>query len=320
MNRSVGAFAVCLVVGIALYPALIGRLARAGAGQRVSQYNPATHRIKAGTPTMGGVLFCVLAIAAWILFDRSRGGFLVAFAVVAGASLGILDDFANVRGRGSLGLIAWQKLGLQSLIGLLLGIGLDKSSLTRQLIPGFGTVDMHWGVVVLTIIAVVAASNAVNLTDGVDGLAASCSVFVLAATWALAWHVGNRPAAILSGALCGGVVAFLAYNWWPARVFMGDTGSLALGCALTILAAELRLLWLMPLLGIVFVVEILSVAINVTAIKRYHVRIFRASPLHHHFEELGLREQRLVVRFALAAAAGAFLCALAALKAGIGAA
>src|ERR1700694_1120941 len=121
MSRSLGAFAVCLVVGIALSPALISRLASAGAGQRVSQYNPLSHRIKAGTPTMGGVLFCVLAIAAWVLFDRTRSGFLISFAVVAGASLGILDDFANVRGRGALGLLGWQKLALQALIGLLLG-------------------------------------------------------------------------------------------------------------------------------------------------------------------------------------------------------
>jgi phospho-N-acetylmuramoyl-pentapeptide-transferase len=285
VNRSVGAFAVCLVVGIALYPALIGRLARSGAGQRVSQYNPSTHRIKAGTPTMGG----------------------------------ILDDVANIRGRGALGLLGWQKLALQALVGLLLGIGLNATHLTHQVIPGFGSVDLHWGVVVLTMIAVVAASNAVNLTDGVDGLAASCSVFVLAATWALAWHVGNRPAAILSAALCGGVVAFLAYNWWPARLFMGDTGSLALGCALAAVAAELRLLWVLPLLGIVFVAEALSVIINVTAINRYGHRIFLASPLHHHFEELGLREQRLVVSFASVAAIGAFLGAIVGLSAGVGA-
>lgn len=319
MSRSLIAFAICLWGGIALYPALIGRLARAGARQRVQSYNPDTHRIKTGTPTMGGMLFCILAIVAWLILDRSRAGFLVAFALVGGGLLGILDDVANVRGRGALGLLSREKLAFEALVGLLLGIGLNSTSLTHQVIPGFGSVDLHWGVIPLATLAVVAASNAVNLTDGVDGLAAACSTLVFAATWALALHVGYRPAAVLSAALCGGVVAFLFYNWWPARVFMGDTGSLALGCAVATLAAELRLLWLLPLLGIVFVAETLSVIINVTALTRYGRRVFRASPLHHHFEELGLREQPLVISFATVTAIGAVLTALVALRGGIGA-
>jgi phospho-N-acetylmuramoyl-pentapeptide-transferase len=258
-------------------------------------------------------------VLVWLLLDRSRAGFLIVFALVSGAGLGILDDIANVRGLGALGLLGRQKLIAQALIGVLLGIGLHSVGLTRQVFPFLGAADLGWGVVVLTTLAVVAASNAVNLTDGVDGLAATCSVLVLAATWALALHVGDRPAAILAAALCGGVVAFLVYNWWPARVFMGDAGSLALGCALTAVAAELRLLWLLPLLGLVFVAETLSVIVNVTAITRFHRRILLASPLHHHFEELGLREQRLVLSFGAVAAAAAALTALVALPAGAGA-
>lgn len=318
MIRSAVAFLLCLLLGIALYPAVIGALAKAKAGQRIHAYGPATHLVKAGTPTMGGAVFCALAVAAWVGLDRSRAGFVVTFAVVAGAALGVLDDLANIRGRGALGLLGRQKLVLQALVGVLVGIGLHKVGATRQVLPVLGSVDLGWGVLVLAALAVVAASNAVNLTDGVDGLAAWCSVLVFSALWALALHLGAHSAAILSAALVGGVLAFLVYNWWPARVFMGDTGALALGCALAAVAAELRMLWLLPLLAVVFVAETLSVIVNVTAITRFGHRVFRASPLHHHFEELGLREQRLVLWFGAAAGAGALLAVLAALPAGVG--
>jgi phospho-N-acetylmuramoyl-pentapeptide-transferase len=319
MIRPLLAFAGSLLCGLLLYPAVISTLARLKAGQRVQSYGPASHLVKAGTPTMGGILFCTLPIAAWLLLDHGRAGFLVVFAIVAGATIGVVDDLANIRGRGALGLLGRQKLVLQMLVGLLLGIGLDAASLTREVIPGAGAVDLHWGIIPLAALAVVACSNAVNLTDGVDGLAGSCSVIALVAIWAMAQHAGNRPVAIVAASLTGGVLAFLFYNWWPARVFMGDTGSLALGCALVALAAELRLLWLLPLLGAVFVAETLSVIINVTAIRRFGRRVFRASPLHHHFEELGLREQRLVVCFAGAAAVAALLCAALAVPSGVGA-
>lgn len=319
MIRPFLAFAGSLVVGLALYPALISTLARLKAGQRVQSYVPASHMGKAGTPTMGGILFCALPVVAWLVLDHGRAGFVAVFALIGGAAIGIVDDIANIRGRGALGLLGRQKLALQLLVGILLGIGLDAASLTREVIPGAGAVDLHWGIIPLAAFALVAASNAVNLTDGVDGLAGSCSVIALATIWAMAQHAGNGPVAIVSASLAGGVLAFLFYNWWPARVFMGDTGALALGCVLVALAAEVRLLWLLPILGAVFVAETLSVIINVTAIRRFGRRVFRASPLHHHFEELGLREQRLVVCFAGAGAVAALLCAAVAVPSGVGA-
>lgn len=319
MLRSLAAFAACLVAGITLYPAVVGALAAHRAGQRVQAYGPSSHLVKAGTPTMGGLLFCALAVVTWMLLDHSRAGFLIAFAVTGGATLGVLDDIANIRGRGSLGLAPRQKLLLQATVGICLGIGLHTAGFSRQMFPGLGAPDLGWGILPLAVAAVIAASNAVNLTDGVDGLAGSCSVVGLAALWALAVHTGHTPVAVGSAALCGGVLAFLVYNWWPARVFMGDTGALALGAALAALAAELGMLWLLPLLGVVFVAETLSVIINVTAITRFGRRVFRASPLHHHFEELGLREQRLVVCFTGVAAGGGLLSALAALRMGVGA-
>jgi phospho-N-acetylmuramoyl-pentapeptide-transferase len=318
MIRSALAFLFCLVLGVVLYPLVIGALAKAKAGQRIQAYGPATHLVKAGTPTMGGAMFCLLAVLAWLIFDHSRAGFVAAFAVAAGAALGVVDDLANISGRGALGLLGRQKLVLQALVGVLVGIGLHVVGATHQVLPVLGNVDLGWGILVLAALAVVATSNAVNLTDGVDGLAGWCSVLVFSAIWALALHLGVRPAAVVGAALVGGVLAFLVYNWWPARLFMGDTGSLALGCALAALAAEVRMLWLLPLLGLVFVAETLSVIVNVTAITRFHRRVFRASPLHHHFEELGLREQRLVLWFGAAAGIGALLAVLAALPSGVG--
>lgn len=318
VTRSLLAFAGCLAVGIAVYPLVIGELARRGAGQRIAAYGPRHHLVKAGTPTMGGIVFCVLAILAWVLLDRSRAGFVVAFAILGGAVIGMVDDVANVRGLGELGLRPRQKLVLQTLVGVLVGIGLHAAGLSREVVPGLGAVDFGVGIVPLATVAVVATSNAVNLTDGVDGLAGTCSVLVLSGLWALALHAHQRAPAVLAAALIGGVLAFLVYNWTPARVFMGDTGALALGCGLAALASELRLLWLLPLFGLVFLVETLSVIVNVTAITRFRRRIFRSSPLHHHFEELGVGEERLVLGFAAAAAAATVSGALVALPMGVG--
>jgi len=225
--------------------------------------------------------------------------------------LGLLDDRDNIRGRGVFGLPAYEKIAFQAFIGLLVGIGLDVVDATRQYIPGLGAPDLHGaGIIAVSILAVIAVSNAVNLTDGVDGLAASCSAVVFAGLLAVAVHQHALPVVIVSAALVGALAAFLVFNWFPARLFMGDTGSLALGCALVAAAAEVHLLWLLPLMGIVFVAETLSVIINVTAIRRFHHRILRASPLHHHFEELGLRERRLVVYFTAVAAMGTLLTVL----------
>ena len=311
MRHAAFVLVVAVLAGVLLYPLLTSALARRGAGQHVQAFNPATHAAKEGTPTMGGLLFCAIAVAAWLVFDRTRPGFVVTFALLAGAALGTLDDIANIRGRRALGLGVWEKLAAQAFIGLLVGIGLDVVGATRQFFPGLGAPDLHGaGIIVVSILAVIAVSNAVNLTDGVDGLAGSIAVIVFAGLLAVAVHQHALPVVIVTAAVIGGLLAFLLFNWFPARIFMGDTGSLALGCALVAAAAEVHVLWLLPLTGIVFLAETLSVIVNVTAIKRFNRRLLRASPLHHHFEELGLREQRLVACFALVAAAGTLVTVL----------
>jgi len=300
----------CFLAGVSLYPAFITVLVRAGAAQRVQRYNPRTHLIKAGTPTMGGILFCLIVFCAWLIADRHRAGGAVIYALGAGAVVGAFDDIVNVRGLLSLGLHARQKLALQGVVGVLVGIGVTSAGYSVQYVPLVGLVDAGWTMIPLCAVAVVAATNAVNLTDGVDGLAGSCVAIALFGTTLMGLRYGDYSATVLSACLLGSILAFLVYNWHPARVFMGDTGSLALGAALTAICVELHLLWLLPLLGIVFVAEALSVIINVTAITRFQRRILRASPLHHHFEELGLREERLVLCFAGTAALAMLLTIL----------
>ena len=311
MRHAILVAAVCFAVAVALYPVLITVLTRLGAGQMIQTYNPSTtHLAKAGTPTMGGLLFCLIAVAVWLATDRTQAGFVIAFALVGGAAVGFLDDLANVRGLGSLGLRVRQKLVLQLVVGVTVGFGLHAAGATAQVLPLAGMVSLGWGIVPLAAVAVVATTNAVNLTDGVDGLAASCvAIFLVGAITASIW-LGPGSAATLAAALLGTVAAFLVYNWHPARLFMGDTGALGLGAALTAIGVEAHLLWLLPLLGIVFAVETASVIVNVTAITRFHRRVFRASPLHHHFEKMGIREERLVLLFAAGGAAALALTLL----------
>lgn len=310
MRETIVVGVLAFVAGVVLYPAFIGLLVRLGARQHVASYSPASHRAKEGTPTLGGVLFCLVAIVAWLAVDRTRSGFVVVFALVAGAIAGGLDDVVNISDISRLGLTVWQKLGLQGITGVLVGIGLTIAGFTHQFFPGLGAPNLGWGLAVVVAIAVVATSNAVNLTDGADGLAASCTALAFVGIAIVAVSRNELPVALLAVALAGAVVAFLLFNWFPARVFMGDAGSLALGSAIVALTAELHLIWFLPVLGIVFVVEAASVVVNVTAIRRFGTCVFRASPIHHHFEELGLREQRLVVAFAAAAAVGAAITVL----------
>jgi phospho-N-acetylmuramoyl-pentapeptide-transferase len=310
MRETVVVGVLAFVAGVLLYPAFIGLLVRFGARQHVASYSPASHRAKEGTPTLGGALFCLIVVIAWLAVDRSREGFVAIFALLAGAIAGGLDDIVNIRDITRLGLSVWQKLSLQGVTGVLVGVGLTIAGFTHQFFPGLGAPNLGWGLAVVVAIAVVATSNAVNLTDGVDGLAASCTALVFIGIAIIAVTRQDLAVAFLAAALAGAVVAFLIFNWFPARVFMGDAGSLALGCAIVALTTELHLLWLLPVLGIVFVVEAASVVVNVTAIRRFGTRVLRASPIHHHFEELGLRERRLVVAFAAAAAAGTAITVL----------
>ncbi|MBV8301976.1 MAG: phospho-N-acetylmuramoyl-pentapeptide-transferase, partial [Candidatus Dormibacteraeota bacterium] len=235
MIRELLVMLAAFAAGVLIYPFAVTVLTLRGAGQRIAGYGPSAHRVKAGTPTLGGVVFIFLAVVAWIIADRSRAGFVPVFALIGGALLGALDDLVNVRSSHTLGLPARPKLAVEGVVGVLTGVGLYLTGFTQQYFPGLGAPDLHWGVIIVAALAVVAATNAVNLTDGVDGLAASCTGVVFFAAAMIGVRTGNLPVTLLAAALTGALAAFLVYNWHPARLFMGDAGALALGAALVAL-------------------------------------------------------------------------------------
>jgi phospho-N-acetylmuramoyl-pentapeptide-transferase len=274
-------FAAALVVSVLIFPAAIGQLARARMGQQIREEGPAAHHGKAGTPTAGGLVFVLVALVLYLAADRSVAGGFVLIALILGAALGFVDDFSAIRGGRNLGLRARQKIVIQLATGALLG---------RHPIGG-------WIIIVISALAVAAGSNAFNLTDGSDGLAAGAGAITFGALAIIA-VLQHRPGAGLMPAILAGVlVGFLFYNLFPARVFMGDTGSLALGTAMVAAAIATGFLWYLPLLALVFVVETASVIAQVASFKMTGKRIIKMSPLHNHFILSGWRETPIAVWF-----------------------
>lgn len=288
---------ICLVLGSPLIRLL--RLLRAG--QVVRSDGPRTHLGKSGTPTMGGIIFLVGISAATLLLSEANLLTFTLLVVIWGyALLGLADDFLKVVLRRPLGLLARQKLGGQVLLGLATGL-LAMLYLGRgsEIIVPFtsGRWDLGWYYPLFATLLLVATTNAVNLTDGLDGLAAGTTFWVAIAYFFLAVAMDKAELVIFTGALAGGCLGFLVYNFYPARVFMGDTGSLALGSAIGILSILTRTELLLPILGGVYVLEALSVILQVASFRLTGRRLFRMSPLHHHFELLGWPETRVVLFF-----------------------
>jgi len=291
-------FVAALVVSALVFPAAIGQLARARMGQQIREEGPAAHHGKAGTPTAGGLVFVLVALVLYLVADRSLAGGFVLIALVLGATLGFVDDFSAIRGGRNLGLKARQKILIQLATGALLGYLALRWGLTSQLVPFDGRHPISgWIIIVITALAVAAGSNAFNLTDGSDGLAAGAGAITFGALAIIA-VLQHRPSAGLMPAILAGVLTgFLFYNLFPARVFMGDTGSLALGTAMVAAAIATGFLWYLPLLALVFVVETVSVIAQVASFKMTGKRIIKMSPLHNHFIVSGWREMPIAVWF-----------------------
>jgi phospho-N-acetylmuramoyl-pentapeptide-transferase len=290
-------FVAALIVSALVFPAAIGRLARARMGQQIREEGPAAHHTKAGTPTAGGLVFLVVAIVFYLVADRSPAGGFVLIALALGGALGFVDDYAAIRGGRNLGLRARYKIVIQLATGALLGLLAVRWGLTSQLVPFDGRHAIGSWMILVGALAVAAGSNAFNLTDGSDGLAAGAGAisFGALALVAVLQHqpnVGLMPA-ILAGCLAG----FLFYNLFPARIFMGDTGSLALGTAMVAAAITTGFLWYLPLLALVFVVETASVIAQVASFKMTGKRIIRMSPLHNHFIVSGWKEMPIALYF-----------------------
>ena len=303
---AVTALAIVLFSGVYFLP-LLHRLKY---GQSIREEGPASHQQKSGTPTMGGVMIVLAVTAATLLFAPLTVTTLLALFIFLGHFLlGFADDYIKVVKKRNLGLRAYQKLLGQlgiALVTILSGrhlLGHD----TSVWVPVLGTsLDIGAWYYVLVVFVLVGTSNAVNLTDGLDGLAAG-TVAVAALFYAILLYGTDSSLMAFSAAIIGACVGFLWYNHHPARIFMGDTGSLALGGALAGIAILSRTEALLPIVGIIFVCEALSVILQVASFKTRGKRIFRMSPIHHHFELGGWRETRVVYTFWGVGALGALL-------------
>jgi phospho-N-acetylmuramoyl-pentapeptide-transferase len=335
--RTAAASLSALAISLLLGPWMIRKLRAFQIGQVIRQEGPTSHRPKAGTPTMGGLLILTAAILPTLLWANLTNVFvwIAVGSTVAFGAVGFADDYLKIVRRDHHGLRPRYKLACQIVIAFLVGVVLlllkDGGLYSTQLVfPFFKTLipDLARWYVLFAVIVLVGSSNAVNLTDGLDGLAISCFAIAAAAYTALTYVVGNRVLAdyllvvhlplmaevtVFCGALVGAALGFLWYNSYPAEIFMGDVGSLALGAALGIVAILIKQELLLGIVGGVFVMEALSVIVQVASFKTTGQRVFRMAPIHHHFELIGWSEPKVISRFVILAIICA-LCSLTTLK------
>jgi phospho-N-acetylmuramoyl-pentapeptide-transferase len=324
--RTAAASLTALAISLVLGPWMVRKLREFQIGQVIRAEGPQTHKPKAGTPTMGGLLILTAALVPTLLWaDLTNVYVWIAVITTAGfGAIGFADDYLKIVRRSHHGLRPRYKMGNQILIGVAVGIVLlilNAKGLynTRLIFPFFKNLipELGWWYLAFAAFVLVAVSNAVNLTDGLDGLAISTFAIAAGAYTALAYVTGHRvfaeylllvrfaPAAeltIFCGALVGASLGFLWYNSYPAEIFMGDVGSLALGASLAVVAILIKQELLLPIVGGVFVLEALSVILQVGYFKATGgKRLFRMAPLHHHFELIGWSEPKVITRFVIVA-------------------
>lgn len=274
--------------------------------QFIREEGPQSHLAKEGTPTMGGIAIYGALLAASILGNVVYIGWLTTDVVIMllvtflFGAIGFFDDFIKVAKRHNLGLRAWQKLVLQILFAVGLAIYMAEFSGygTDVWIPFIDTyVDFGWIYIPFVAFVVVAMANAVNLTDGLDGLSSGVTALVSFFFGIVGMQFGHDSAAVFCGALTGACLGFLLFNKFPAKLFMGDTGSMALGGALASAAIIMKVEFLLPVAGFIYVMEALSVIIQVISFKLTGKRVFKMAPIHHHFEMCGMKEKHVVVMF-----------------------
>jgi phospho-N-acetylmuramoyl-pentapeptide-transferase len=334
--RTAYASITALFLSLVLGPWVIRRLKDFQIGQYIREDGPQSHQAKAGTPTMGGVLIDLCIVIPTLLWADLSNVFvwLVLLVTLAFGMIGFWDDYQKIRRRNNLGLKAREKLLLQGLVSLVFGVvlmllaadGLYSTDLTfpffKRIHPDFlisrflahpWTYPLAYLPFFLFVILVlVGSTNAVNLTDGLDGLAIGCILISASGLTVLTYVAGNSVMSgylgiehlprvgeltVFCGAMVGSSLGFLWYNAYPAEIFMGDVGSLSLGAAMASVAVLIKQELLLPFLGGIFVVEALSVILQVTSFKLRGKRVFRMAPLHHHFELLGWKESKIIARF-----------------------
>jgi phospho-N-acetylmuramoyl-pentapeptide-transferase len=314
---------IAMVISLGAGPKFIEFLRRNEFGQQIREEGPQGHVVKQGTPTMGGLLIMIAMAFPFLIFSEHTVPALTAFSVALGcAAIGFVDDWMKVSHRRSLGLPGRWKLALLGAITLFVAVVVERGDFKTTIYLPLVDIDvpLSWGWYVLLFVIIAGASNSVNLTDGLDGLAsgtATISIFTYTAITLVAYLVSLRRGtadveqldlAILGAALIGASIGFLWYNAFPAQVFMGDTGSMGLGGALAAFAIMTKTEALLILIGGIFVIEALSVMLQVFTFKWLGKRVFLMAPLHHHFEMKAWSETRIMVRFWIAAA---ILCACA---------
>ncbi len=310
------ALAICLLVG----PGTIRRLATRQIGQTVRQDGPQSHLPKAGTPTMGGALILIAILVSTLLWADLNSVYVwtVVGVTFAFGFVGLVDDYRKLVLKDPRGLSARGKLFWQSLVALIVAVVLYSRAATPQetalLVPYLKdiVIPLGWAFIPLTYLVIVGSSNAVNLTDGLDGLAVMPAVMVGGALGIFAYAAGNAIFArylgipyvsgsgellVFCSALAGAGLGFLWFNTYPAQVFMGDVGALALGAALGTVAVIVRQEIVLMIMGGLFVIETLSVIVQVASFRATGRRVFRMAPLHHHFELKGWAEPKVIVRF-----------------------
>jgi phospho-N-acetylmuramoyl-pentapeptide-transferase len=296
---------ICMFLG----PRFIEYLRIKEFGQHIREEGPAGHHGKAGTPTMGGLaVFLAVCVPFLILSEYRAASLAVLATALAMAALGFADDMTKLRKRRSLGVSGRTKLVIQALTAIALWLVVteyvgNEDTLKLRVIDA--SVDLGFAYPGLIFLVLAGATNGVNLTDGLDGLAAGCSAIVFLAFTAMTFITGGQPQldlALLCACLIGACVGFLWFNSFPASVFMGDTGSLGLGGAIAGLAVITQTEVLLILIGGIFVIEALSVAIQVIAFQRFRRRVFLMAPIHHHFELMGWSETKIILRFWIVAA------------------
>jgi len=320
--RTAFAALTALVISFILGPWLIERMRHIKLGQYIREEGPKSHQQKAGTPTMGGILINVAILIPTILWADIFNPYIwiVLFVTFAYGAIGFVDDYRKLAKKQNLGLRPKEKFSAQIVVALLAGLAIAylpsihnnySTVLTLPFIKNFRP-DLGWAYIPFIIVIIVGASNAVNLTDGLDGLAIG-STLIAAVTYTvltyaaghfriadylrIAWVPQTGELAVFCGAMVGASLGFLWFNAHPAEIFMGDVGSLALGGAIGCLAVMIKQEILLVFVGGLFVLEALSVIIQVISFKTTGRRVFKMSPLHHHFELSGWRETKVVVRF-----------------------
>ena len=312
----IAALLIGFIVAALLGPIFIPVLIKLKFGQSIREIGPKWHEKKSGTPTMGGIIFMVaLAISAAVLYKfMDLKSALVLFCAFGFGIVGFLDDFIKVVLKRNLGLRAWQKLALQIIVSVVfILIGLDKGILSVVIKIPFTDIvwNMGWVYIPFAIFVLLAVVNGVNLTDGIDGLATSVTIVVMLFFAVVISAMNIVSVSLICYALVGALLGFLLYNKNPAKVFMGDTGSLMLGGMVGALSLVTGNPLILILVGIIYFMETLSVIMQVTSFKLTGKRIFKMSPIHHHFEMCGWNEKKIDLVFTLVTVA---FCVLAYLE------